>query len=46
VNGNAFVRAKNPMDPELRRLLQKEFEPKVTQLGHLLGRDLSGWCTQ
>jgi hypothetical protein len=31
------------MDPELRRRLQREFEPKVQQLGKLLDRDLSGW---
>jgi hypothetical protein len=32
------------MDLELRRRLQKEFEPKVEQLSKLLDRDLSGWC--
>jgi hypothetical protein len=33
-----------PMDPQLRKRLQKEFEPKVEQLSQLVGRDLSGWC--
>jgi hypothetical protein len=45
LNSNVVVRPRPPMDPELRRRLQKEFEPKVEQLSKLLGRDLSGWCT-
>ena len=44
-NCNLEVRPRPPMDLELRRRLQKEFEPKVEQLSKLLGRDLSGWCT-
>jgi Sulfotransferase domain len=41
---NTVVRARSPLDPELRRRLQKEFEPKIERLSKLLGRDLSGWC--
>lgn len=37
------VRPRSPMRAELRRRLQKEFEPKVDQLSAILGRDLSGW---
>jgi len=44
LNSNLVVRSKSPMDPKLRRQLQREFEPKVEQLSKLLGRDLSGWC--
>ena len=44
-NCNLEVRPRPPMDLELRRRLQKEFEPKVEQLSKLLGCDLSGWCT-
>jgi len=32
-----------PIDPELRRRLQAEFEFKIDELSELLGRDLSGW---
>ena len=42
---NLEVSPRPPMDLELRRRLQKEFEPKVGQLSKLLGCDLSGWCT-
>jgi hypothetical protein len=44
LSSNLVVRPRPPMKPELRRRLQKEFEPKVEQLSTLLGRDLSGWC--
>ncbi|MGH7869325.1 MAG: hypothetical protein ACREP9_17230, partial [Candidatus Dormibacteraceae bacterium] len=40
------VRPRPLMDTELRRRLQKEFEPKVERLSKLLGRDLSGWCKE
>jgi hypothetical protein len=43
MKSNTVVRPRPPMKAELRRRLQKEFEPKVEQLGALLGRDLSGW---
>jgi hypothetical protein len=33
-----------PMDPGLRRRLQREAAPDVEQLSKLLDRDLSGWC--
>ena len=42
-NCNLEVRPRPPMDLELRRRLQREFEPKVAQLGNLIGRDLSAW---
>lgn len=32
-----------PMDPDLRRRLQREAAPDVDQLSKLLDRDLSGW---
>ncbi len=41
---NLVVRARPPMDPALRRRVQKIFEPKIEQLSELLGRDLSAWC--
>lgn len=44
VNSNRAKKARPPMDPQLRRRLQKEFEPKVEQLSRLLDRDLSRWC--
>jgi hypothetical protein len=43
LDANRTVGPRSPMDPRLRRRLQKEFEPKVEQLSELLGRDLSGW---
>ena len=45
-NSNLVVRPRPPMDPELRRRLQEDFEPKVERLSKLLGRDLSGWCKE
>jgi hypothetical protein len=44
LDANRKVGPNSPMDPDLRRRLQKESEPKVEQLSELLGRDLSGWC--
>ena len=41
---NTVYECRPPMDHALRRRLQKEYEPEVTQLGHLLERDLSNWC--
>jgi Sulfotransferase domain len=46
LNLNTVVRARPPLDPELRRRLQREFEAKVERLSKLLGRDLSGWCRE
>lgn len=46
LNLNTVVRPRPPMDPELRRRLQKEFEPEVERLSKLVGRDLSGWCKE
>jgi Sulfotransferase domain len=46
LNSNLVVRPRAPMDPRLRRRLQKEFEPQVEQLSRLIGRDLSGWCVE
>jgi len=45
-NSNLVAKPRAPMDPNLRRRLQKEFEPKVAQLGKLIGRDLSCWCKE
>ena len=38
--------ARSPMRPELRRQLQKEFEPEVQKLSELLDRDLSHWSSE
>jgi hypothetical protein len=46
LNSNLVARPRPPMDPELRRRLQREFEPKVEQLSKLLGRDLSKWARE
>jgi hypothetical protein len=46
LDANRAVAPRPPMDPGLRRRLQKEAEPKVQQLSELLGRDLSGWCKE
>jgi hypothetical protein len=43
LSSNVVSKARPPMDPELRRRLQRKFEPTVQQLGKLLDRDLSGW---
>lgn len=40
---NSRYQTRSPMDPEVRKRLQKEFEPEVEQLGELLGRDLTHW---
>jgi hypothetical protein len=31
------------MDPQLRSRLLDELAPQITDLGELIGRDLSGW---
>jgi glycosyltransferase involved in cell wall biosynthesis len=41
---NSAQKPRPPMDLELRRQLQKEFEQEVEQLSRLLGRDLTAWC--
>lgn len=46
LNLNSAVRARPPLDPEFRKRLQNEFEPKIERLSKLLGRDLSGWCSE
>jgi hypothetical protein len=43
VSSNLREAPRAPMGPELRKRLQKEFEPQVEELSRLLGRDLSGW---
>jgi hypothetical protein len=35
--------SREPMDPELRKHLKKQFAPEVERLSNLLGRDLSHW---
>src|SRR5207244_13283160 len=41
---NTVYECRPPMDHALRRRLQKEYEPDVAELGHLLGCDLAFWC--
>jgi hypothetical protein len=41
---NVVYEPRPPMDQELRRRLQKEYEPEVEELSRLLDRDLSAWC--
>jgi len=41
LNSSAARRA--PMDAELRQRLLDELAPQITELGQLIGRDLSGW---
>ncbi|MGA8028860.1 MAG: sulfotransferase [Bryobacteraceae bacterium] len=41
---NTLYERRQPMDPNLRGRLLKEFEPEVEELSTLLGRDLSSWC--
>ncbi len=43
VSANSAQAARPTMDPELRRSLTAEFAPQVTELGELVGRDLSAW---
>ena len=40
---NTQVKPRPPLDPELRKTLQKEFAPEVKRLSQLLGRDLTHW---
>jgi hypothetical protein len=46
LNSNLAVRPRSAMDPELRRRLQRELEPRVQHLSKLIGRDLSKWVRQ
>jgi hypothetical protein len=41
---NSTARSLPALDPEMRKTLQREFEPEVRQLSKLLRRDLSYWC--
>ena len=41
---NVVYEPRPPMEQELRRRLQKEYEPEVEELSRLLDRDLSAWC--
>lgn len=43
LNMNSEARPRAPMDPHLRRRLLEEQAPEIERLGHLIGRDLSGW---
>jgi len=45
-NFNTSFEVRPPMDMELRRRLQKKFEPEVEQLSSLLCRDLTHWCKE
>jgi len=40
---NIRLAKRPPMDPDLRRHLQREFAPEVERLSELLGRDLTAW---
>ena len=40
---NSIRRQRQPMAPELRQQLRREFAPEVERLSQLLGRDLSFW---
>jgi hypothetical protein len=42
---NSTAHSLRPLDPELRKTLQGEFQPDVSQLSNLLGRDLTHWCS-
>jgi hypothetical protein len=44
LRSNAAVAPRPQIQPEGRRRLQKEMEPKIERLSKLLNRDLSGWC--
>lgn len=37
---------RQPIEPDLRRTLQREFRPDVERLSELLGRDLTHWCKE
>lgn len=43
VSANSAPVARRPMDPALRVRLTAEFAPQVTELGELIGRDVSAW---
>ncbi len=40
---NTVYKPRPPMNPELRKRLILEFEPEISELGRLIGRDLSMW---
>ncbi|MGE5204103.1 MAG: sulfotransferase family protein [Chlamydiota bacterium] len=44
LRSNAAVAPRSQIQPELRRRLQLEMQPKIQQLGKLLNRDLTAWC--
>ena len=46
LKSNRVTEPRAPIDPEVRRRLQKQVEPQVQQLTRLLGRDLSGWSVE
>jgi len=41
---NQRIEPPAPMRDELRKRLQREFEPELEQLSRLLNRDLTDWC--
>jgi Sulfotransferase domain len=41
---NGATELRPPMKDELRKRLQREFEPEVEELSQLLNRDLTAWC--
>jgi hypothetical protein len=42
---NTVYEKRSPIDPDLRKQLQREFAPEVQRLGDLLERDLRHWLT-
>ena len=45
-NFNCRPAARQPMSPELRARLRREFAPEVERLSQLLGRDLTHWSRE
>ena len=43
LRANSIPTHRPVMDPELRERLLQEMEPEITELGNLIGRDLSHW---
>lgn len=43
---NTRYQPRPPMSEKMRRFLQQRFLPDVERLSAVLGRDLTGWCTE
>ena len=46
LDANLVMKPRAPMDPAVRRRLQKERESQIGQLSRLLDRDLTAWCRE